>query len=231
MSDNIYSAVDAYLGDLLGGPDAALAAALESSRTAGLPDIQVSPELGRFLHVLALARGARSILEIGTLGGYSTIWLGRAVPPDGRVISLELEPRYAAVARENIARAGLADRVEVRVGRALELLADLRATDSGPFDMVFIDADKPAYTDYLEAALQLSRPGTLIVADNVIRAGKVVHDAAGDEAVEGAQRFNAALASDPRVTAAVVQQVGVKGHDGMALAVVRDATVVEQRDV
>src|SRR5688572_4065865 len=141
MSDNIYSAVDAYLGDLFGGPDADLVAALEHSRAAGLPDIQVSPELGRFLHVLALACGARSVLEIGTLGGYSTIWLARAVSADGQVITLELEPRHAAVARENILRAGLGDRVEVRVGRALELLADLRATDSGPFDMVFIDAD------------------------------------------------------------------------------------------
>ena len=231
MSDNIYSAVDAYFGDLFGGPDAHLVAALEQSRAAGLPDIQVSAELGRFLHVLALACGARSILEIGTLGGYSTIWLARAVPAGGQVISLELEPRHAAVARENVTRAGLADRVEVRVGRALDLLAELRATDSGPFDMVFIDADKSAYSDYLEAALQLSRPGTLIVADNVIRAGKVVDDAGGDEAVEGVQRFNAALASDPRLTAAVVQQIGAKGHDGMALAVVRDTTDADQRNV
>lgn len=222
MTNDVYAAVDTYLDDLFGSADAALAAALERSAAAGLPTIQVSPVLGRFLQVLALAAGARSILEIGTLGGYSTIWLGRAVPPDGRVVSLEVEPRYAAVARENIARAGLGDRVAVRVGRALDLLADLRADDAR-FDMVFIDADKPAYPDYLHAVLPLCRRGAVIVADNVVRAGKVAFDAAGDEAVDGAQRFNAALAADPRLASVVVQQVGVKGHDGMAIAVVRDA--------
>ncbi len=179
------------------------------------------PSLGRFLHVLALACSARSILEIGTLGGYSTIWLARALPVDGRLLSLEVEPRHAAVARENLAHAGLGDRVEVRVGAALGVLKDLRDNGADPYDMVFIDADKPAYTEHLDAALQLSRPGTLIVADNVVRGGKVTLGAADDEAVVGIQRFNAALAADPRVTAAVIQQVGVKGHDGMAIAVVR----------
>ena len=225
MSDSVYSAVDSYLEGLFGGPDAVLVAALETARAGGLPAIEVSPVLGRFLQVLALASGARSILEIGTLGGYSTIWLGRAVPPDGRVVSLEIDPRHAAVARQNIARAGLADRVEVRVGSALDVLAELRAEAIRPFDMIFIDADKPAYTEYLHATLPLSRPGTVIVADNVVRAGKVASEAAGDEAVEGAQRFNEALAADPRYAAVVVQQVGVKGHDGMAIAVVRDTSI------
>ena len=222
MSDAVYAAVDGYIEDLFGEPDPILRAALEHSESAGLPAIQVSPGLGRLLGVLALACGARSILEIGTLGGYSTIWLGRAVAPDGRVVSLEVDPHHADVARENIARAGLADRVEVRTGRGLDLLVELHDAGAGPFDMVFLDADKPAYSDYLEAALPLCRPGTLIVADNVIREGKVTSDAAGDDAVDGAQRFNAALAGDPRLRAAFVQQVGIKGHDGMALAVVRD---------
>lgn len=230
MSDSVYAAVDAYLEGLFGDSDTVLESALEDARAAGLPAIEVSPGLGRFLQVLALASGARSILEIGTLGGYSTIWLGRAVPPGGRVLSLEIDPRHAAVARQNISRAGLADRVEVRVGRALDVLAQLRDDATEPFDMIFIDADKPAYTDYLHATLPLCRPGTLIVADNVVRAGKVASDAAGDEAVQGAQRFNAALAGDPRYTAAVVQQVGVKGHDGMAIAVVRDSSIARSSD-
>jgi predicted O-methyltransferase YrrM len=218
----VYAAVDAYLEGLFGSEDPVLAAALERSSAAGLPEINVSPAIGRFLQVLALACGARSILEIGTLGGYSTIWLARALPPDGMLISLEYQPVHAQVARENIARAGLADLVDVRVGRALDLLARLDQEGAGPFDMVFIDADKAPYTEYLRASLRLARPGTLIVADNVVRAGKVVHPAGDDENVAGVQRFNAAVASEPRVTAAFVQQVGVKGHDGMAIAVVRD---------
>lgn len=231
MSDSVYAAVDDYLEGLFGGPDPVLVSALKDARAAGLPAIEVSPVLGRFLQVIALASGARSILEIGTLGGYSTIWLGRAVPRDGRVVSLEIDARHAAVARQNIARAGLADRVEVRVGPALDVLAEMRADRAGAFDMIFIDADKPAYTDYLHATLPLCRPGTVIVADNVVRGGKVASDAAGDEAVEGARRFNAALAADPRYTAAVVQQVGVKGHDGMAIAVVRDTSILGSSDV
>lgn len=222
VSEDTYAAVDTYLEELFGGTDPALAAALERSAAAGLPQIGVSPSLGRFLHVLALARGARRILEIGTLGGYSAIWLARALPLGGTLISLELEPRHAAVARDNLEHAGLADRVEIRTGRALDVLAQLELEDTGPFDMVFIDADKSPYTEYLHAALRLSRPGTLIVADNVVRGGKVASDANDDEAVAGIQRFNTALAADPRVDAVVVQQVGVKGHDGMALAVVRD---------
>ncbi len=222
MSDELYTAVDSYLDGLFGPPDPALSAALERSAAAGLPQINVSPNLGRFLHVLALACGARSILEIGTLGGYSTIWLGRALPPGGTLISLEYQPKHAEVARQNLADAGLADRVEVRVGRALDLLAELDRDGAGPFDMVFIDADKPPYTSYLRAALRLARPGTLIVADNVVRDGKVALGPSDDQSVTGIQRFNAELANEPRVVAAVVQQVGLKGYDGMAVAVVRE---------
>jgi caffeoyl-CoA O-methyltransferase len=222
VSDTSYAAVDTYIDELFGPADHVLVAAQERAAEAGLPDISVSPAQGRLLQVLALTCGARSILEIGTLGGYSTIWLARALPPDGRLISLEYEHRHAEVARRNVADAGLADRVEIRVGRALDGLADLEAQGAGPFDMVFIDADKPPYAEYLQAAVRLARPGTLIVADNVVRDGKVAAGPSDDPAVTGVQRFNAALAQDHRVAAAVVQQVGAKGHDGMALAVVLD---------
>ncbi|MDP8969199.1 MAG: O-methyltransferase [Actinomycetota bacterium] len=222
MSHELYAAVDRYLEGLFGPADRVLDAALARSAAAGLPPIHVSAALGRFLHVLALARGARTILEIGTLGGYSAIWLARALPPGGKLVSLEYEPSYAEIARYNIGHAGLADRVEVRVGRALDLLAQLEDDVAGPFDMVFIDADKSPYTEYFHAALRLARPGTLIVADNVVREGRVALGSTGDQDVAGIQRFNAALAADTRVAAAVVQQVGVKGHDGMAVAVVRD---------
>ena len=223
MSGDLFTAVDGYLDGLFGPPDPALAAALERSAAAELPPINVSANLGRFLHVLALACGARAILEIGTLGGYSAIWLARALPVGGKLLSLEYEPSHAEIARQNIEAAGLADRVDIRVGRGLDLLAELERDGAGPFDMVVIDADKPPYAEYFRAALRLARPGTLIVADNVIRDGKVVLDAPDDDAVVGVQRFNAVLAAEPRVAAAVVQQVGVKGHDGMAFAVVRDA--------
>lgn len=223
MTDDVYAVVDTYLDGLFGPPDPALAAGLERSAAAGLPPINVSPNLGRLLHVLALVRSARRILEIGTLGGYSAIWLARALPPGGTLVSLEAEPRYAKVAQRNIEHAGLADRVEIRVGLALDLLAKLEHEGAGPFDMIFIDADKASYADYFNGALRLSHPGTLIVADNVVQGGKVAHGASDDAAVAGIQRFNAALAASPRVTAAVVQVVGVKGHDGMAIAVVRDA--------
>lgn len=218
--DDAFLAVDAYLDELFGGDDPALAAVLERADAAGLPAINVSPSHGRLLHVLVLARGARRVLELGTLGGYSAIWMARALPPDGRLLSLERDPAFADVARGSIARAGVADRVEIRVGRGLDTLADLERDDAGPFDMVFIDADKEPYAEYLQAVLLLSAPGTLIVADNVVRGGAVA-EASDDPAVTGVQRFNAALAAESRVAGAVIQMVGAKGHDGMALAVVR----------
>lgn len=222
MNEDVYHEVDRYIEDLFGPPDPVLTAAQDRSTGAGLPDIALSPTLARFLHVLALAAGATSILEIGTLGGYSAIWLGRALPPDGRLVSLEIDPEHAEVARRNLAEAGLAEQADIRVGDALATLAELGREGAGPFDMVFIDADKPSYTAYLDAALRLARPGTVIVADNVVWRGEVASES-DDETVAGLRRFNAALAEDPRLTGCLVQQVGVRGHDGMAIAVVTDA--------
>ena len=221
MDDERFAAVDRYVEDLFIGKDAALDAALDDSRTAGLPGIQVSPVQGRLLYLLAVLTGARRILEIGTLGGYSTIWLGRALRADGRLITLECEPRHAEVARANLARAGLAERVEVRVGPALETLPLLAAEGAGPFDLVFIDADKGAYPEYLEWALRLTRAGGLIVADNVVRRGVIPVAGEDETRAHAVQRFNAALAADPRLTATILPLAGTKGFDGMALAVVR----------
>jgi predicted O-methyltransferase YrrM len=218
MTQEQWSAVDRYLVDLLLPPDPALDAALEASAAAGLPPHGVSPAQGKLLQLLALMQGARAILEIGTLGGYSTIWLARALPAGGRLITLEADPGYAAVARANIARAGLADVVEVRVGRALDTLPLLAAERLGPFDLIFIDADKRSNPEYLGWALELSRPGSAIVADNVVRGGAV---AGGDDpTVQGVRRFYELLAADPRVSATAIQTVGAKGHDGFALGVV-----------
>jgi len=215
--------VDRYFGGLLGDTDDGLEATLRASANAGLPAIQVSPLQGKLLHLLARAVGARRILEIGTLGGYSTTWLARALPPDGRLLSLELEPRHAEVARASIAREGLADRVEIRVGPAADGLTQLAREGGPPFDLVFIDADKPAYPEYLEGAVRLSRRGTMIVADNVVRRGDVADPASPDPNVRGVQRMTERMARDARLSATVVQTVGVKGYDGWALAlVVRD---------
>jgi caffeoyl-CoA O-methyltransferase len=223
VSDDVPRAVDEHLEAMFGdASDPVLERALRRAEQAGLPAIQVSASQGRLLHVLALATGARSILEIGALGGFSTLWLARALPPGGRLVSLELLPEHAEVARETLRDAGVGEVAEVRVGRALDLLEELRAAGDGPFDLVFIDADKEPYAEYLDAAIGLARPGTLIVADNVVRAGRFL-DPGDDTMAAGVARFNEALARDPRVTAAVVQTVGAKGHDGIALAVVRGA--------
>ena len=219
---DIWTQVDEYIEGLFLPDDPALAAALADSDAAGLPAIAVSPAQGKLLMLLARAVGARRILEIGTLGGYSAICLARALPPDGRLITLELNPKHAAVAQANIARAGLAERVEVRVGAAAELLRALAAEGTAPFDLIFIDADKPGYVTYLELCLPLARPGALIVADNVVRQGHVINPAADDPNVTGARAFNARLATEPRVEAVVLQTVGSKGYDGFAIAVVRD---------
>jgi len=210
--------VDRYIDDLFAPADAALASTLASTEASGLPAIQVSAGQGKFLYLLARLTGARRILELGTLAGYSTIWLARALPADGRLLTLEFSTHHAAVARENLARAGCADRVEVIVGPALDTLAALVARKEPPFDLVFIDADKVNYPGYLDWSLKLTRSGSLIIADNVVRAGAVLAPPPGDEAAAGARDFNLALAADPRVEAIVLQQVGSKGHDGIALA-------------
>jgi predicted O-methyltransferase YrrM/quinol monooxygenase YgiN len=217
-SDPRWARVDAYLEELFTPPDAALDAALASTAAAGLPEIQVSATQGKFLHLMARAMGARRILEIGTLAGYSAIWLARALPADGRLLTIEVDPKHAEVARSNIAAAGLADRTDVRVGRAIEVLPQLEAEGVGPFDLTFIDADKIGYADYLNWAIRLSRSGGLIIADNVVRDGAITEADTGDEAVDGIRRFNAALAADPRVSATAVQTVGVKGYDGFTVA-------------
>lgn len=215
-----WSAVDAYLGESLGADDAALAEALAASARAGLPDIQVSPSHGKLLHLLARMHGARRILEVGTLGGYSAIWLARALPPGGRLVTLEFEPLHADVARANIARAGLADVVDLRVGAALETLPQLAREGCDPFDLIFIDADKESYAEYFQWSLRLARRGSVIIADNVVRNGGVIDPANPDSRVQGVQRFLTQVKNEPRVSATVIQTVGAKGYDGFALALV-----------
>jgi predicted O-methyltransferase YrrM len=220
MTQDRWTAVDRYITDVLVPADPVLEAAVEASAAAGLPAISVSPPHGKLLMLLAQAREARSILEIGTLGGYSTIWLGRALPADGRLITLEIDATHAEVARDNLARAGLAERVEVRLGPALESLPRLAAENAGPFDLTFIDADKPSTPEYFAWALRLSRPGSLIVVDNVVRDGAVIEADSDNPGVQGVRRLNAMIAAEPRVSATVIQTVGSKGYDGFLLALV-----------
>ncbi len=228
MPQELWSAVDRYITDLFVPPDAALSAALQASEAAGLPAINVSPPQGKLLQLLARAMGARSILEIGTLGGYSTIWLARALPAGGRLITLEADPKHAEIAQANIARAGLTGTVELRLGRAVETLPQLAAEGRGPFDLIFIDADKPSYAEYFTWALKLSRRGTLIIGDNVIRKGAVIDPSSppsssnDDPRVPGVRRFNELVAAERRVSATVIQTVGAKGYDGFTLALVTD---------
>lgn len=220
MGQDQWSAVDNYITDLFFAPDAALEAALAASAAAGLPAINVSPTQGKLLHLLARAVGARKILELGTLGGYSTIWLARALPADGHLISLEIDPKRIELARANVARAGLSGIAEIRQGPALETLQKFAKEGHGPFDVIFIDADKPGYADYLTWSLKLARPGTLIIADNVVRKGEVADPSSKDENVQGIRKFNEALAREKHVTTTVIQTVGIKGYDGLALILV-----------
>ncbi|HUP33100.1 MAG TPA: O-methyltransferase [Gaiellaceae bacterium] len=220
MSQERWTAVDRYLDGLLVPPDPVLQAALAAAAEAGLPAHEVAPNQGKLLQLLARLQDARAILELGTLAGISTIWLARALPEGGRLVTLEADPAYADVARANIARAGFADVVEVRVGRAAEALAGLVAEGRGPFDLVFLDADKAGNPDYLGWALQLTRPGSLIVADNVVRGGAVADAESSDPSVRGVRRFLELVAAEPRLSATAIQTVGVKGHDGFALALV-----------
>jgi predicted O-methyltransferase YrrM len=216
----VWTTVDEYVSGLLSPHDEALEQAVAAAAEAGLPAIQVSPPQGRLLALLARSIGARSALEFGTLGGYSTIWLGRALPDDGRMITLEADPAYAEVARANVARAGLGETVEIRVGPALETLPELDAEGAGPFDLVFIDADKANTPAYFSWSLEHTRPGGLIVADNVIRGGALIDEADDDPAIVAQRRFHEILADEPRVEATTIQTVGVKGYDGFTLALV-----------
>lgn len=221
MDEKIWDNVDNYLAASLVGEDDVLRGALQASEAAGLPSIAVSPLQGRFLHLLARLAGARHILEIGTLGGYSAIWMGRALPSDGRLVSLELEPRHAEVARANLDRAGLSGVAEVRVGPALQALPGLAAQFGERFfDLAFIDADKANIPAYFSWALRLTRPGGVVVVDNVVRDGRVADEASSDPSVRGVRRLFEAISGDPSVLATALQTVGVKGYDGFALALV-----------
>ncbi|NKI43069.1 O-methyltransferase [Streptomyces physcomitrii] len=222
MSDQLWTAVDAYLTSELAPADEALAAAEQDSARAGLPPIAVAANQGKFLHLLARIQGARRVLEIGTLGGYSAIWLARALPEDGRLISLEFSPEHAEVATRNLARAGLDKITQVRVGAALDLLPVLAAEQPEPFDLVFIDADKVNNAPYVEWALKLTRPGSLIVVDNVVRGGQVADPDSEDPSVLGTRAVVRLVAEHPRLEATALQTVGTKGYDGFLLARVRD---------
>jgi predicted O-methyltransferase YrrM len=220
MSQQLWSAIDGYIREHLLEPDPGLDAAVAASEAAGMPPIAVTANQGKLLELLVRIQGARRVLELGTLGGFSTIWLARGLAPGGRVVTLELSPDYARVAKGNIARAGLADVVDLRVGPALETLAGMHAAGEEPFDLIFIDADKQNYPGYLGWSLKLSRPGTVLIGDNVVRSGGIVDPENRDGVVEGVRRFYQLLAEEPRVDATAVQTVGEKGHDGFALGVV-----------
>ncbi len=219
MSQQQWTAVDDYITSALLEPDEALDAARAASAAAGLPAIAVSPAQGKLLHLLARMINARRILEFGTLGGYSTIWLARALPPDGRLITLESVRKHAEVARANIARAGLADLVDVRIGEALETVPRLAEAEE-LFDLVFIDADKPHNADYFTWSVRLTRPGGVIIVDNVVRGGNVLEAGTADPDVQGVRRLNEVIAAEPSVSATTIQTVGAKGYDGFTIAVV-----------
>ena len=217
---DIWTQVDAYFGDLLAPTDAQLDAALAANRNAGLPPIDVTRLQGKSLELLVRISGARRILEIGTLGGYSTIWFARALPEGGQIVTLELSPKHAEVARANWKNAGVLDRIDLHVGKALDSLQALVKAGAAPFDLIFIDADKSSIPAYLGWALKLSRPGTVLVTDNVVRDGKVIQANSGDADVVGVRRFAEIVAKEPRLSATVLQTVGSKGYDGFAIAVV-----------
>ena len=219
-SEPLWDRVDTYLTGTFVPHEEAFAAALADSEKAGLPTIQVSPPQGRLLELLARALRARQILEIGTLGGYSTLWLARGLAPGGRIVTLEVDPKHADVARRNFERAGRSGAIELRLGAALETLPRMVEERAGPFDLVFVDADKPSLPDYFSWSLKLSRPGTLIVIDNVVREGDVVDATSADASVQGVRRMNERIAAEPRVTATTLQTVGGKGYDGLAFVLV-----------
>jgi predicted O-methyltransferase YrrM len=222
MTEALWTAVDHYITDMLVPADAVLDAALEASNAAGLPAIAVTPAQGKLLHLLARLQGARRILEIGTLGAYSTIWLARALPADGRLVTLEVNPEYAKVAEANIFRAGLDAIIDLRLGPALDTMPQIAAEGGGAFDFIFIDADKQNIPKYFEFARKLSRPGSLIIVDNVVRDGRVIDAKSHDPDIQGIRRFNQILAAAQGVCATAIQTVGAKGHDGFAIILVTD---------
>jgi predicted O-methyltransferase YrrM len=220
MDEEVWSKAEQYIAEQLLGKDEVLDSVLVAAEAAGMPSIQVSPTHGKLLMLLAKMHGAKRILEIGTLAGYSTIWLARALPADGKLITLEFEPKHAEVARGNIAKAGFADKVEVRVGSALDTLPLLASEGAGPFDFVFIDANKNGYADYLRSALKLTRRGSVIIADNAVQQGRIADAACDDTNVQGIRRFIEMLGAEPRVSATIIQCVGSQGYDGLAIGVV-----------
>ncbi|MDI9257905.1 O-methyltransferase [Flavobacterium sedimenticola] len=220
MNSELFQRVDNYIADLLGSEDMVLKETIESLDIAGLPQQSVSANQGKFLQVLMIACNAKKVLELGTLGGYSTIWIARALPENGKMVTIEVDRNHGDVAQKNIEKAGLSDKVELRIGSALDILPNIIAENDEPYDMIFVDADKPPYAEYFIYALQLSRPGTLIVFDNVIREGKVLDSNSNDEKVKGVQRLNKMLSENKNVTATILQTVGTKEHDGIAIAVV-----------
>lgn len=221
MSQELWTSVDNYLGEVLVRQDRHLDDAVAASDAAGLPPIQVSPPQGKLLGILIEMMAAKSILEVGTLGGYSTIWMARSLPSDGRVVTIEIDPKHAQVAQENFNRAGLAEKIELRTGNAREILPAMIDEGAGPFDFVFIDADKVSNPDYFGWALEMSRPGTVIIVDNVIRDGHVVEADSEDASVKGVRRLNEVMAGSPRVSVTALQTVGIKGYDGFSVAIVR----------
>ena len=220
LPEQTWTLIDSWLSEPVGDRDEVLWKAEEAAFVAQLPGIAVSPLFGKFLHLIARLRGARRILEVGTLGGYSTIWLGRALPSDGRMVTLEINEMHAAVARENIERAGLSSMVEIITGPAADSLARMRERKVDPFDLVFIDADKRSNDVYFEHAIALSRPGTVITVDNVVRKGAILDESTDDPDIRGTRRLLMGLRGDRRVTTTVLQTVGLKGHDGFLFAIV-----------
>lgn len=221
MNQQLFESVDQYISQLFHDEDDCLKATEQSILESGIPPISISPNQGKFLQILAKLCNAKKILEMGTLGGYSTIWMARALPENGTLVTLEIDKKHAEVARQNFNSCGLTSKIEIRLGKAIDILPKLETEGAGPFDMIFIDADKPPYTEYFQWALKLSRPGTLIIADNVIREGKVLLDESPDEMVTGVKRFNEFLSQCPAVNATIFQTIGAKEHDGMAIAIVK----------
>jgi predicted O-methyltransferase YrrM len=219
---DLWANVDRYFGDLLAPEDDHLKAIHEANRAAGLPSIDVPALLGKFLDLMVRISGARRVLEVGTLGGYSTLWLARALPSGGRLVTLELDPRHGELARTNLERAGVLDRVEILLGKASDTLRELHEGGSEPFDLIFLDADKRSLPEYLEWSLKLSHPGTVIIADNVVRDGKVVDPANSDPDVQGVRRLTELMAAEPRLSATAIPTVGARGYDGFSIAVVLD---------